>query len=159
MVAQGGAGRLSAVVLFGYVLDPDTKIVDSTNPVKPLMEKNTAEAAASDFVTPSVTPRAVVKAYVEQALKADPIRVDLKNDSDFNGIKPGRIVVPTLVMYGEHDAINDVEAGKFFAALGAPDKTLVVLPGGDHAALVEDTHDLWVATVVNFLTRPPARRF
>ena len=65
---------------------------------------------------------------------------------------------PTLVMYGQQDAISDQEAGKFFAALGTGDKALVVLPGGDHAALVEDTHDMWISAIVGFLTRPVVRR-
>jgi hypothetical protein len=34
----------------------------------------------------------------------------------------------------------------------------VVLPGGDHAAQLEDTHDAWIAAVVSFLARPPVRR-
>jgi alpha-beta hydrolase superfamily lysophospholipase len=61
-------------------------------------------------------------------------------------------------MYGQQDAINDQEAGKFFAALGTGDKQLVVLPGGDHAALVEDTHDMWIAAIVSFLSRPSVHR-
>jgi pimeloyl-ACP methyl ester carboxylesterase len=154
MVAQAAGNKLSAVVLYGFVFDPDAQFADSPTPDKPSMLKNTADSAASDFVTPKVTPSAVVKAYVEQALKADPIRIDLKGDAEFNAIKPPKISVPVLVMYGQQDAINDQEAGKFFAALGTGDKQLVVLPGGDHAALLEDTHDLWISTIVNFLTRP-----
>ncbi len=158
MVAQIAPQRLSALVLFGFVFDPDSRFVDAPTPDKPQMLKNTAESAASDFVSPKVTPPAVIKAYVDQALKADPVRIDLKNDSEFNGIKPARIKVPTLVMYGDQDVINPQEAAKFFAALGAGDKALVVLPGADHAALLEDTHDMWIAAVVNFLTRPPVHR-
>jgi alpha-beta hydrolase superfamily lysophospholipase len=158
MVAQMEPARLSALVLFGFVFDPDSRFVDTPVPEKPQMLKNTADSAASDFISPKVTPPAVIKAYVEQALKADPIRVDLKNDSEFNAIRPARIKVPTLVMYGDQDAVNPQEAGKFFAALGSGDKALVVLPGGDHAALIEDTHDMWVAAVVNFLARPSPHR-
>jgi alpha-beta hydrolase superfamily lysophospholipase len=158
MVAQESPDLTSALVLFGFVFDPRAEFVDGTVPSRPLMLRNTAEAARSDFVSPKVTPPAVVNAYVEQALRADPIRVDLKNDSEFNVLEPGRLVVPTLVMYGSEDAINDEEAGRFFAALGATDRQLVVLPGGDHAALIEDTHDMWIAAVVNFLTRPGGRR-
>ena len=43
-----------------------------TSADKPQMEKNTALAAMSDFISPKVTPPAMVKAFVEQALKADP---------------------------------------------------------------------------------------
>jgi alpha-beta hydrolase superfamily lysophospholipase len=158
LVAQNAPTRLSALVLFGFVYDPATRFADVPVPAKPGMQKNTPESAASDFVSPKVTPPAVVKAYVEQAMRADPIRVDLKGDSEFNALRPDRIHVPTLVLYGGHDVINDQDAGKFFAALGAAEKQVTVLPEGDHAALVEDTHDMWIAAVVNFLTRPALHR-
>jgi alpha-beta hydrolase superfamily lysophospholipase len=158
MVAQVSPSRVSALVLFGFVSDPDLRFVDGAVSDKPQMLKNTAESAASDFVSPKVTPAAVVKAYVEQALKADPVRVDLRGDSEFNLLEPARLKVPSLVLYGSEDVITDQEAGKFFAALGTPDKQMVVLPDGDHAALIEDTHDMWIAAVVNFLMRPAAHR-
>jgi alpha-beta hydrolase superfamily lysophospholipase len=158
MVAQASPARLSALVLFGFVFDPDAQFVDANGSDKPQLLKNTPDAAASDFVSPKVTPPAVVKAYVEQALKADPIRIDLRNDGEFNVLKPAKVSLPTLVMYGQQDSINDQEAGKFFAALGTGDKELVVLPGGDHAALVEDTHDMWIAAIVGFLSRPAVHR-
>jgi pimeloyl-ACP methyl ester carboxylesterase len=161
LAAQTAPTRLSALVVFGFVFDPDPTLqfADPTTPEKPAMERNTAENAASDFISPPVTPPAVVKAFVEQALKADPIRVDLKGDGEFNALKPGKVTVPTLVMYGQHDpGVTDEDAGKFFAHLGTGDKQLVVLPDADHAAQLEDTHDAWIAAVVNFLNRPPTRR-
>jgi pimeloyl-ACP methyl ester carboxylesterase len=158
IVAQLQPGRLSAVVLFGFVMDPQAQFMDLPAPEKPQMLKNTPEAAASDFVSPKVTPLAVVRAYVEQALKADPIRADLKNDGEFNVLDASKIMTPTLVMYAENDVIDDDDAGKFFGALGTRNKALVVLPGGDHAALIEDTHDLWIATIVNFVARPAISR-
>ena len=39
-----------------------------------------------------------------------------------------------------------------------PDSEMVVLPGADHAAQLEDTHDVWISAIVNFLNRPPVRR-
>jgi len=50
------------------------------------------------------------------------------------------------------------DAGKMFAAIAAKDKQMVVLPGADHAAQLEDTHDAWIAAIVNFITRPLPRR-
>jgi alpha-beta hydrolase superfamily lysophospholipase len=158
MVAEASPGRLSALVLFGFVFDPAAQFIDVPVTGKPPMLKNTADAAAADFVSPDVTPPAVVKAYVEQALRADPIRIDLKGDGEFNVLRPSKLTVPTLVMYGERDAISGEEAGRFFAAVKSADKAMVVLPGADHAALVEDTHDRWIAAVVAFLTRPPVGR-
>jgi pimeloyl-ACP methyl ester carboxylesterase len=160
MVAQSAPTRLSALVLFGFVFDPDAQFVDETTAEKPSRIRNTAEDAMSDFISPAVTPPAVTHAFVEQALKADPVLADLKGDAEFNALRPSQITVPTLVIFGEHDpGVVMSDAGKFFARLGAADKQMVSLPGADHAAQLEDTHDAWMAAVVNFLNRPPARRF
>jgi pimeloyl-ACP methyl ester carboxylesterase len=149
------AARLSAIVLFGFAFDPDAEFIDITVPEKPLREKNTPDAAASDFISPKITPPAVVRAFVEQALRADPVLMDLKNDAEFNAIKPESITLPVLVIYGADDpGVLPADAGKMFAALASGDKQIVSLPGADHAAQLEDTHDAWIAAVVNFLNRP-----
>jgi pimeloyl-ACP methyl ester carboxylesterase len=159
LTAQLAATRISALVLFGFAFDPDLQFADSPAPDKPAMVKNTPESALSDFISPRVTPQAVMQAFAEQAMKADPVLMDLKGDVDFNALKPSRVTVPTLLMFGERDAgVPQPDATKFFAQLATPDKQLVVLPGADHAAQLEDTHDAWIAAVVNFLTRPGPRR-
>jgi pimeloyl-ACP methyl ester carboxylesterase len=159
LAAQSTPARLSALVLFGFAFDPDSTFADGTYPDKPPMARNTAAAAASDFVSPHVTPRAVVDAFVAQALRSDPINADVKNDGEFAALSPQKLLVPTLVLYGERD-INapPPDAAKFFGRIAATDKQMVQLPGADHAAQLEDTHDAWIAAVVNFITRPPARR-
>jgi alpha-beta hydrolase superfamily lysophospholipase len=155
MAAQAIPARVSAFITFGFVFDPDLQFVDISGPERPAMDKNTPESAASDFLTPKITPPAVVKAFVEQALKADPVLADLRNDSEYNAMKPARLTVPTLVLYGDNDpGVPHEDAGKFFARIAASDRQMVVLPEGDHAAHIEDTHDAWIAAVVNFLTRP-----
>lgn len=159
IAAQQAPGSVSALVLFAFVFDPDLQFVDAPVAAKPAMEKNTAAGAAADFISPAVTPPAVIKAFTEQALKADPVQVDLKNDAEFNLFKPDRLGTATLVLYGSKDpAILPEDAGKFFARIATGDKQMVALPGGDHAAQIEDTHDAWIAAVVSFLTRPPAKR-
>jgi pimeloyl-ACP methyl ester carboxylesterase len=159
IAAMQAPTRMSALVLFGFAYDPDLQFADLAVPDKPLMEKNTPDAAASDFVSPKVTPPIVIKSFVEQALKADPILNDLKNDAEFNAFKPAKLMVPTLVIFGDRDAgVPQEDAGKFFATIASPDKQMVVLPGGDHAAQLEDTHDAWIAAIVNFINRPPVRR-
>ena len=159
LAAQQAPSRMSAVVLFGFVFDPEAEFADSDTTVEPQKLKNTEEAATSDFISPKVTPQAMVKAFVQQALKADPILMDLKNDAEYNLLKPAKVNVPTLVLFGSDDpGVPFTDAGKFFAALATPDKQMISLPGADHAAQLEDTHDAWIAAVVNFLTRPPARR-
>lgn len=150
---------LSALVLFGFVFDPDATFADAEVPIEPQRLKNTADDAASDFITPEVTPPIVVRSFVEQALKADPIRIDLKGDAEYNDLKPSRVKVPTLVIYGEKDpGVSFSDAGKFFAKLGTPDRQMIVIPGADHVAQLEDTHDRWVAAIIGFLSRPTTHR-
>ena len=159
LAAQSAPTKMSGLVLFGFVFDPDLQFADTEAPEKPALLKNTAENAMSDFMSPKITPPIVVQAFIEQALKADPVMADLKNDIEFNGLKPDRVTVPTLVLFGENDpGVVAADAGKFFAHLGTPDKQMVQLPGADHCAHLEDTHDAWIAAVVNFINRPPARR-
>jgi pimeloyl-ACP methyl ester carboxylesterase len=154
LVAVQAPARLSALVLFGFAFDPDLTFVDVSGPAKPAMEKNTREAALADFISPRVTPPAMAQAFAQQALKADPILVDLRGDAEFNAFKPQRVTTPTLVIYGERDpGVLPEDAGKFFSRLGTGDKHMVVLPGADHAAQLEDTHDAWIGAIVNFLAR------
>jgi pimeloyl-ACP methyl ester carboxylesterase len=159
LTAQAAPDRLSALVLFGFAFDPDLDFVDVAVPDKPAMARNTAASAASDFISPAVTPEAVVKAFVAQALRADPVLADLRNDAEFNALDPTRVKTPTLLLYGERDpGVLHEDAGKFFARLATPDRHQVVLAGADHAAQIEDTHAAWIAAVVNFLARPAPRR-
>jgi pimeloyl-ACP methyl ester carboxylesterase len=159
MVAQVAPARVSALVLFGFAYDPDATFVDVAAPAQPLREKNTEAAALSDFISPQVTPTAVTQAFVEAALRADPVLADLRGDAEFNALDPARVTVPTLVLFGARDpGVLHADAGKFFGRLATPDKQMVVLPGADHAAQIEDTHDAWVAAVVGFLTRPAAAK-
>jgi pimeloyl-ACP methyl ester carboxylesterase len=159
LAAQNAPTRVSALVLFGFAFDPDLQFVDLPAPGKPQMLKNTADAAQSDFISPKITPPAVIQAFTEQALKADPVLADVKADAEFNLLKPAKVATPTLVMFGERDpGVVAEDAGKYFARFATGDKQLVVLPGADHAAQLEDTHDAWIAAIVNFLSRPGVRR-
>jgi pimeloyl-ACP methyl ester carboxylesterase len=159
LAAQNWPSRLSALVLFGFAFDPDLQFVDLPAPGKPLMIKNTTDAAQSDFISPKITPPAVIQAFTEQALKADPVLVDLKADAEFNLLKPAKVTTPTLIIYGERDpGVVAEDAGKFFARFATGDKQLVVLPGADHAAQLEDTHEAWIFAIVNFLNRPGPKK-
>jgi pimeloyl-ACP methyl ester carboxylesterase len=158
LAAQSSPQRMSALVLFGFVADPDAPVDATPAPRKPPMAKNTAAAAASDFISPRVTPRVVVDAFVAQALKSDPITMDLKNDEEYNVLDPARVAVPTLVLYGERDInVPRADGERFLSRLKVSDKQMVELAGADHAAQLEDTHDAWVAAVVEFLGRPSVR--
>ena len=159
MAAQMAPTRLSNVVMFGFAFDPDLKFANLDIDEKPVKGKNTAAAAESDFVSPDVTPPAVIKAFVDQALKTDPVLVDVKEDAEFNLFVPAEMATPALIMFGSNDAgVTMEDAGKMFAKLASKDKQVVVLPGADHAAHLEDTHDAWVAAIVNFIRRPAPKR-
>ena len=152
LVAQREPMRLSALVLFGFVFDPETPYPDISVPARPPRFRNTASAAASDFVSPAVTPRVVVTAFVAQALKSDPIAADLKNDGEFNVLDPARLTGPTLVIFGDRDInVPPGEGDRFMQRLRAPRKQMVTLAGADHAAQLEDTHDAWIAAVAGFI--------
>jgi pimeloyl-ACP methyl ester carboxylesterase len=159
MAAQMAPSAVSNLVLFGFAFDPDLKFVSLDLDEKPLRAKNTAAAAASDFISPDVTSSSVIRAFVEQALKTDPILVDVKRDEEFNGFAPAEMATPTLILFGSADpGMSMDDAGKMFARLAAKDKQMVVLPGADHAAHLEDTHDAWVTAILNFVKRPAPRR-
>jgi alpha-beta hydrolase superfamily lysophospholipase len=57
--------------------------------------------------------------------------------------------MPTLMLMGDRDpSIVEEEVARFYRRVGTADKRLVRLPGADHAAHLEDTHDAWIDAVV-----------
>jgi alpha-beta hydrolase superfamily lysophospholipase len=154
LTAATSPSVMSSVILFGYAPDPDGVIPpDGPDSGPPLKEKTTAEGAASDFISPKVTPAAVIKAFVETATKTDPILTDWRNEDQFV-YDSGRISIPALVMYGERDpGVDPPAANRFVSRLKNADKQLVMIPGADHCAHLEDTHDTWIAAVVTFLSK------
>jgi hypothetical protein len=42
-------------------------------------------------------------------------------------------------------------------AAGTPSRSYVVLPGADHAAQIEDTHEMFMSVVTEFITRPKVK--
>jgi pimeloyl-ACP methyl ester carboxylesterase len=158
LVAQLSAQRrpelISALILYGYPRDP-ANLVFQAEPAEPARTPNTKEAAVSEFISPQVTPQKMVDAYVAAALAADPVRVDWHEQSEFQALDPAKVTVPTLLMQGERDPLAPADAqARLFTRLGTPDRQWVVLPGGDHAALVEDTHAAFIAAIVAFVSRP-----
>jgi alpha-beta hydrolase superfamily lysophospholipase len=154
LAAEAAPSKISALVLFGFAYDPAARFVDEAAPARPPMIRNTADDTRSDFISPKVTPPAVVRAFTTQALRSDPIAADVKGDTELNAIVPATILTPTLVLFGERDpGVRPDDAARLFARLGTSDKQLVVLPGADHAAQLEDTHDAWIATVAGFVGR------
>ena len=148
----------SSVVLFGYPWNPDAMAPASVDTGAAPREANTAKNAASHFIAPhAISPRAV-EAYVAAALKADPVRADWRALSEWNQLSPETLKVPVLLMHGELDPFAPVaNQAKAFARFGSPDRAWVILAGGDHAALLENTLPAFVAAIVNFIERPVLR--
>ena len=147
----------SSVVLFGYPRDPSQTMPTLPDTGAPPREANTAKNAASDFIAPNaITPKAI-DAYVAAALKADPVRVDWKAYAEWNQLSASALKLPVLLLHGELDPYAPVESeAKAFATFGSPDREWIILAGGDHAALIENTLPAFIAAIVNFIERPMA---
>ncbi len=153
--AQQHPDLASSVILFGYPRGADTQMPAAVEPTAPPREANTAKNAASDFIAPHVISPKAIAAYVAVALKADPVRVDWRALQEWNALSMPKLTLPTLLMHGELDPYAPITAqSAVFAALGNPDRQHVILAGGDHAALVEDTMAAFIAAIVNFVERP-----
>ena len=155
LLAQRHPELIANLILTGYWKDPDEKIALAPDTIVPLRSKTTAQAAASDFIAPNaISPRAL-QAYVVAALAADPVRSDWRRREQFNGLDAAKITVPTLLIQGELDPLAPTATqAKFFARLGTVDRQWVVISGGDHAVLIENTQPAFVSAMVNFIERP-----
>ena len=151
LLAQRHPELVDRLVLLGY--PPTTPNLPADDPTgDPPRSTNTAKAAASDFVTEGSISRTAVDAYVKTALAADPVRVDWTHQDQWNELDPAAVTVPTLVIHGEHDPIARPEGqAALFEGLGTPDKAWVVVPGGDHAVLLERPRGYFVDAVDTFL--------
>jgi pimeloyl-ACP methyl ester carboxylesterase len=159
MVAQLTAQRhpelVGAVILFGYPTDPDRRIAEQPDPAAPARRPTTAEAAAEDFVAKGVISPRAIAAYVAAAVAADPVKVDWRRDHQWNALSPEAVHVPVLLLQAELDPYAKPEAqARLFERLGTADRQWVVIPRGDHAALLEDTAPRMIAAIRGFLDRP-----
>ncbi len=142
------------VVLFGYPYRPGVERPVEEPTGDPPRAATTAEAAASDFITPGSITQSAIDAYVAAALAADPVRTDWTRSHEWNELDPAAVSVPTLVLQGEHDPLSPSAAlAELFAGLGSPDKAWVVVPGGDHAAFLEAPRAYFLSTLLSFLLR------
>ena len=152
LMAQRHPGLISSLTLFGYWRDPGVDFPADDAGLKPLYAQNTAEAAASDFITPGSISSKAIETYVRVALAADPIMVDLKNDDQYNVMDGSKINVPTLIIRGQHDPIAPPEyQSSLYMQLATGHKQWVTVPGGDHAAFMETPRDYFIQELVGFL--------
>ena len=153
---QRHPASVSSLTLFGYWYDVDTKIPADKPGFELLKEANTADNAASDFITPGSISKEAVAAYVAVSLKADPVRVDVKHEDQYNALDGSKIQIPTLVIHGEYDPIAPAEyQAKLYMSLATGHKQWVTVPGGDHAAFMEAPRDYFIHELVSFLRGVP----
>ena len=153
LMAQQHPELISSLVLFGYWKDPDSLSVSGPDTLVPKRAATTAKAAASDFITPTISARAI-DVYVKAALAADPVRADWRRMEEYNALSPAKLTVPTLLITGEHDPLApEASQRKFFDRLTVKDKAWVTIPKGDHAALIEDMQPEFVRVMTAFIER------
>ncbi len=143
--------KMKSLTVFGFWMDLDKKIPE-TDYGEPERKKNTAEAAASDFIIPGSISQKAIDRYVEMALSADPTRVDLNRMDQYNAIDPSKIVLPVLILQGEFDPIGPTKyQTKLFTRLKTSHKAWVVIPGGDHVAFMETPRPYFLDVLSQFL--------
>ncbi|MEH6587041.1 MAG: alpha/beta fold hydrolase [Halioglobus sp.] len=142
----------ASLILFGYPWHPGAYSAPDHYPDKPPMKTNTAEAAASDFITPGSISAAAIDTYVTASLKADPIRVDFRDLHEWQELDASKVLTPTLLIKGQFDPLAPMnQQAEFFANLGTADKWFVELSGGDHAALLETPRNRMLLTMDSFI--------
>jgi pimeloyl-ACP methyl ester carboxylesterase len=153
LLAQRHPELISSLVLFA--LPPVSAIAATVPPADPPRRATTAEGAAEDFITASAASRAVIDAYVTQAVAANPVRVDWRDEHQFV-FDASRVTSPTLMLYGANDPLLTPASAAFFGSLATRDRAFIVLPASDHAAHVENSQPAWLHSVDAFVMTPRA---
>lgn len=152
LTAQRHPGRIASLTLYGYWRDDDSDLPADEPGIEPAFAKNTAAAAASDFITPGSISQKAIDAYVEQSLEADPVKVDIRHTDQYNALDGANIHVPTLVIAGEFDPLAPaVYQARLYMGLATGHKQWVTVPGGDHAAFLETPRAYFIHELVAFL--------
>lgn len=154
LATQKNANNIASLTVFGYWQDLDFKIPSSPINIKLQKSINTPENAASDFIIPGSISQKAIETYVKTALKSDPIRVDWKNENQYNDINPSLITTPVLILQGEFDPVSlTANQVKLFTQLKSSDKSWVVISGGDHVAFMEAPRKDFIHTFSAFLDK------
>ena len=156
MVAQLAAQQrpelTSGLILFGYPLRQGSAVNPPGLTTEPARIANSAADAKSDFIAPGAVRQATMDAFVESALKHDPVRVDWRAYPEWLALDAARVRVPTLLLDAEHDPLTDPQVlSRFFAGLATVDKAWVSIPGADHAAFLEAPRDYFRRVMAAFM--------
>ena len=88
------------------------------------------------------------------ALEHDPIKVDWRQESEYNKLDPSLITTPVLLLQGEFDPLAPtVNQAKLFTRLKTANKSWVVIAGGDHAAFMETPRPHFIQSFSTFIER------
>ena len=154
LVMQRAPEDARTLILFGYPFSLERYSVFEkvVYPAVAPAQANTAENAASDFIVPGSISQQAIDTYVEASLRADPVRADIRNTYEWAELNPARIKTPTLLIKGEFDPLVPIaQQAEFFRDLGTADKWFVILPGGDHAALLETPRERMLHAMDSFM--------
>lgn len=152
LMVQRHPDRVASLIMFGYWRDDDVDLPPDEPGIEPTREINTAEAAASDFITPGSISQKAIDAYVARSLETDPVRVDVRHANQYNALDASQIHLPTLVIAGEHDPLAPAGyQAKLYTRLATGHKQWVTVPGGDHAAFLESPRAYFIHELVGFL--------
>ena len=154
LAVQARPDLVAGLILFGYPkrpgIDQDPAGADGPPPRQP----TTAAAAGADFILPEAISAVAIDAFVAAALAADPVRADWRALAEWRWLDPSRVTVPTLLLEGFHDPLAlDDEQAALFAALRTDDKAWVVIPGGAHAAFLEQPRGYFLTLLDTFMHR------
>lgn len=129
---------VAGLTLFGYPIRRGiTKEPENAQGPAPAAA-NTRRNAASDFITPNSIDQVAIDAFVEHALRADPIRADWRELHQWRALDGRKVQVPTLLLQGEFDPLAKRRAHRrLMRRLDTEDKQWVVIKQGDHAAFME----------------------
>ena len=151
LAAQRYREKLSRLIVYGLIYDTRTRSTHTPDPAVPPRKHTTATAAGEDFITPGAFPSSVKDAYVRSALLSDTVRVDWRDENEFDVLDPHAIHMPVLILNGERDPyVLGSEAAAFFAQLASVDRTWVVLANSDHVAHLERPRE-FVRAITTFL--------
>jgi pimeloyl-ACP methyl ester carboxylesterase len=152
LMAQRRPELISSLTLFGFWRNLDEVLPADEPGISPQRLANTAEAAASDFITPGSISQKAIDTYVAVSLAADPVKTDLRHYDHYNALDPAQVHTPTLVIQGEFDPIAPTEyQQKLYTRLATGHKQWVTVPGGDHAAFMETPRAYFIDELATFL--------
>jgi pimeloyl-ACP methyl ester carboxylesterase len=107
---------------------------------------------------PGTADDAVIEAFADAILALDdsmPTGTYVDMCANLPVCDPERIIVPTLIMRGEHDGIASFsDVLQFFARLPNSDKQLAVMPGIAHASFQQKNYAICYHILASFFSQP-----